>query len=429
MTGYDDWYRKLPPETQELLHVVWDNVPVGERKTLLGLLGYLPVNTNLMRTLVRMSTVQLHIAFGQKHTVVIAGPANVGKSTLFNQFVQEKTQRSEVSPLPGTTRANNSSDAGLFSVVDTPGADAVGEVGERERQEALSAASQADFIIIVFDAIQGIKQTELELYQLLTALGKPYIVVLNKVDLIRRHQKEVIALAARNLGLEADQVVPIVASQGLGLENILAAIAMTEPQIVAALGRALPQFRGQLAWRAIISAASASAVIALTPLPIIDFIPLVAIQAVMVLGIARVYKYEINLARARELVATFGLGFLGRTLFYELSKLGGIPGWMLGAAIASSTTVALGYASVVWFDKGERLSTHTLNRIIQRVTTLLLDTLRSLGKRRPGEKSLRDKISAALEETAIQEIDISESTTDQSAPEPSAEQNGIPKNE
>ncbi|HRE03776.1 MAG TPA: enoyl-CoA hydratase/isomerase family protein, partial [Ilumatobacteraceae bacterium] len=33
------------------------------------------------------------------------------------------------------------------------------------------------------------------------------------------------------------------------------------------------------------------------------------------------------------------IGFLGRTLFQELSKLGGPPGWALSAAIASSTTV------------------------------------------------------------------------------------------
>jgi small GTP-binding protein len=411
MSDYEEWYRKLPPETQQVLRAVWDSVPAGDRKSLAGLLGGIPGSADLIRSLVRISAVQFRIAFGEKHKVVIVGPANVGKSTLYNQFLQEKSQRSEVSPLPGTTRANLSSDAGLFSIVDTPGADAVGEVGEHERQLALDAAGQSDFLIIVFDAIQGVKQNELILYRLLTGLGKPYVVVLNKIDLVRRHENEVVALAARNLGLQTDQVITVSAEHGRGLDAVLRAIALAEPEIVAALGRALPQFRGQLASRAIISAASASAVIALTPLPVVDFLPLVAVQSAMVLAIARIYQYEINLKRARELVATFGLGFLGRTLFYELSKLGGIPGWMLGAAIASSTTAAMGYASIAWFAKGERLSLETLRHLTQRLTETVLGALRGLGKRQPGEKSLREKVSAVLDETIIGEIDLTAEPT------------------
>lgn len=401
MTDYDDWFRNLPPETRELLRAIWETVPGGERKTLLSLLGSLPANTDLLRSLIRMSTAQFKIAFGQKNRVVIAGPANVGKSTLFNQFIQEKSQRAEVGPLPGTTRVNQTSDAGLFSVIDTPGADAVGEVGEREREEALSAAAQADFLIIAFDAIQGIKQTELELFSRLVSYGKPYVVVLNKIDLVHRHEKEVVALAARSLGLESEQVVPVSAASGQGVDQVLSAVAMAEPAIVAALAQALPQFRWQLAWRAIVSAASASAVVALTPLPVVDFIPLVAIQSAMVLGVARIYQYKITLARARELVVTFGLGFLGRTLFYELSKLGGIPGWMLAAAIASSTTVAMGYAAAMWFQKGERISSETISSITRQITAQILEALKNLGKRKPGEKSLRERIAAALERNEI----------------------------
>jgi hypothetical protein len=44
--------------------------------------------------------------------------------------------------LPGTTRINQAED-GLFAIIDTPGADAVGEAGAREQVEARS--SEADF--------------------------------------------------------------------------------------------------------------------------------------------------------------------------------------------------------------------------------------------------------------------------------------------
>ncbi len=230
----------------------------------------------------------------------------------------------------------------------------------------------------MFDAIQGVKRTELELFDKLLDLGKPYLVVLNKVDLVRREEKKVLEGVASALRIEPDQIIPIVARTGENLDDVLTTIAATEPEIVAALGQALPHYRWQLSWRTIVSAASASAVIALTPLPVIDFVPLTIAQSMMVLSIARIYNYKITLQRARELMITFGLGFLGRTLFQELSKLGGVPGWILSAAIAASTTVVMGYAASVWFETGEKLSRDALQRLTREITSYLLGVLKGL---------------------------------------------------
>lgn len=354
-----------------------------------------------MRLLLRLAAYQFKIVGGNKSRVAIIGPTNVGKSTLYNQLVRRKEDKAEVSPLPGTTRENQTADTGLFSIVDTPGADAVGDVGDREQQLALDAAAEADFLILVFDAIQGIKRTELELYERIVALGKPYVVVINKIDLVRRESQKVISGAAAALRLEPDQVIPVVAKTGENLDDVLAAIAIVEPGIVAALGQAMPHYRWQLAWRTIVSAASASAAIALIPLPVIDFIPLTITQTVMVLAIARIYNYTITPARARELVVTFGLGFLGRTLFQEISKLGGPPGWLLSAAIAASTTVVMGYAASVWFESGQRLSNDSLKRLTQQITEHLLEALKGIGKRRPGKQTLKQRIEEALETAPI----------------------------
>ena len=271
-------------------------------------------------------------------------------------------------------------------MVDTPGADAVGEVGANEKLEALKAARDADFLIILFDAIQGIKKSEQEIFQELKALGKPYIVALNKVDMVRADQTGIIRLSSSHLGLDTAQMIPISAKDGKNLDQLLISIAMAEPSIVAALGSALPEYRWKLAWRSIISAASISAVIALAPIPILDFGPLLINQTVMVLGIARVYNYKINLQRARELVVTFGIAFLGRLIFQELSKFGGIPGWILSAAIAASTTVVMGYAAAEWFDKGHKLSKETLKEMTRKVTAQLVESLKSLGKRKPSRE-------------------------------------------
>jgi len=398
MTLFDDILTQFPPDVQVTVRKIWEALGPNEKASFLSLLVGFPADTNLLRLLVKLSTAQIRQAFGNKHQVVIVGPTNVGKSTLYNQLVQNKSDQAVVGPLPGTTKENQQADAALFTVVDTPGADAVGSVGEQEKSLALSAAANADFLVLVFDSIQGIKKTEQELFSELSALKKPFVVVLNKIDLVpRKDLQAVISNAALNLGLEPDQILPIVAKDGKNLGKVLLAVAATEPEMVAALGRALPEYRWQLAWQTIVRSASISAAIALAPLPVIDFVPLVVTQSIMVVSIARIYNYKITPQRASELVATFGLAFLGRTLFQELSKLGGLPGWLLSAAIASSTTVVMGYAAVRWFETGEKLSTEALKKLTQGMTAYLLDTLKSLGKRKPGQKGLRERITQSLE--------------------------------
>jgi len=404
MTLFDDILTQFPPEVQATVRKVWDALGPNEKAGFLSLLVGFPADTNMVKLLVKLSTAQIRQAFGNKHQVVIVGPTNVGKSTLYNQLVQNKSDQAAVGPLPGTTTENQQADAALFTVVDTPGADAVGSVGEQEKNLALSAAADADFLVLVFDAIQGIKKTEQGLFNELSALKKPFVVVLNKIDLIpRKDVQSVISNAAANLGLEPDQIVPIVAKDGKNIGKVLLAVAATEPEMVAALGQALPEYRWQLAWQTIVRSASISAAIALVPLPVIDFVPLVVTQSIMVVSIARIYNYKITPQRASELVATFGLGFLGRTLFQELSKLGGLPGWLLSAAIASSTTVVMGYAAVRWFEKGEKLSSATLKKLTQGMTSYLLDTLKSLGKRKPGQKGLQERIAQSLESSPLAE--------------------------
>ena len=392
----DDIKRQLPPETRIIFDSLWEKLPSAEKKTFIDLLQAFPSKANMLQLLFKLGSDHMKMAFGNKHRIAIVGPANVGKSTLYNQLIHQKEDKAVVGPLPGTTRTTQIADAGIFAVVDTPGADAIGEVGDRERQIALDAAAQADFLIIVFDAIQGIKQTELDLYLRLMNLGKPYVVVLNKQDLVKKDIKVLIEHSAKALNLASDHILPVSARNGENIPGLMKMIAATEPEIIVALGQALPQYRWQMAWRSIASAASVSAAIALTPLPIIDFLPLVVTQSVMVLGIARIYNYKITLQRARELVISFGLGFLGRTLFYELSKFTGLPGWLLSAAIAVSITVVMGYAAVIWFERGERLSNENVQQLSREFTKIFADNLKGILKRKPGKQGMKEAIESML---------------------------------
>ena len=411
MPTIDEVLKEFPPSTREKVKAAWEALPKPLRDEFENVLKSVPIQPQLLRRLFDMALRQYQTVSGKKNKIAIVGPANVGKSTLYNNLIRSKTEQAEVGPLPGTTRINQEADAGFFSIVDTPGADAVGEVGEIEKQHALAGARQADFLIIVFDAIQGVKKTEQELFEELAEFDKPFLVVLNKIDLVKRSEERVIAKAAATLNLEPSQMVATNAKDGKNIENVVMAIATIDPEIIAALGRALPEFRWQLAWGAIVSAASTAALIGAVPIPFVDFAPLVTVQGAMVLSIARIYQYEITLERAKELIVTFGLGLLGRTLFQELSKLGGLPGYVLAAAIAASTTVVMGYASIVWFQKGEKLTSESLQKMTKDITDILLKSIKNLGKSRPSKTALQQAIQNGLKNSTLasQQPDLDQS--------------------
>lgn len=417
MAKFEDILKLLPDKTLEILNPLWDRLPEEEKEALKEKFEGLPLDLNLVNMLMDLSMVQMKVALGHKNQVAIVGPANVGKSTLYNHFIREKTDQAEVSPVPGTTRINQIADAGIFAVIDTPGADAVGPVGLKEKAEALSAAQKADFLVIMFDAIQGVKDSELKLYHQLIALRKPYLVVLNKIDLVGgKHETVVIEKAAANLGIDSTKIIPISAKRGLNITKVLMGIVIADPELLIPMAQALPQYRWNLAWRVIVTSATISGAIALVPLPLIDFIPLIANQTTMVITIARIHNYKITLKRARELIATFGIGLLARTLFQQLSKLGGVPGWLLSSAIAASTTVAIGYAASVWFEKGERISQETFNNLTKNLTKELVIKLKQFFKRKPSKARLEQALADTLEDTGMADREKIEQTAETETP-------------
>ena len=144
---------------------------------------------------------------------------------------------------------------------------------------------------------------------------------------------------------------------------------------------------------------------------------MLGIQSGLVLSIARIYGFKITLARAKELIATFGIGLIARPIFQQVSKLGGVPGWVLSAAIAAATTVAIGDAAMVWFARGERPTQETLRATVADVTDYLKDQLVGLGEKKPDRGTLRERISQALDNLPRQLRPGSGASTDEGAPD------------
>jgi len=399
MTEIDHLTSDLPGPVQDSIAQIWAALPAGQRAATTGILDSLPGSLRPLKDILGFVLDQYKPVFGQKRSIAIVGPANVGKSTLYNQLISRKEDEAEVGPVPGTTRENQEADTGLFTLIDTPGADAVGAVGDRERQIALQAASQADFLVMIFEATRGIKRYERDLFDTLASFDKPFVVVLNKIDLIpKKARAEVLESAARNLGLQPSQIISTVATDGTNVGRVILSIVKFEPELLAAIAEAMPEYRARMAWQRILPAASGAGVVGLVPLPFVDLLPLLGIQTGLVLSVARIYGFRITFARSKELVATFGVGMIARTIYGQLSKALGVPGWILSASIAAATTVAIGYGAMIWFDRGERPTQETMKKLVSGVTAHLVERLRSRGKKRPDQDTLRERLSEGLKD-------------------------------
>jgi small GTP-binding protein len=400
MTTIDRILDEFPRPVQARIRELWAVLPAELQTQLEDVIGELSPSLKVLKGLLPLVLDHYKAALGTQNKIAIVGPANVGKSTLYNHLISRPQDRAEVSSIPGTTRQNREADTGLFVVVDTPGADAVGAVGERERQIAFQAATGSDFLVIVFEATRGIKQSEKSLFDDLLALDKPFLVLLNKMDLIPKAERDqVLAVAARNLGLEPSEIIGLVATTGDNVGRVILAIAKSDLELVQAIANALPEYRARLARQRIGAAAGSAGAVGWIPLPFADLVPLLFIQSGLVLSIARIYGYEITVGRAKELIATFGVGFAARTVYQQLAKLGGVPGWILSAAIAAATTVAIGYSSMIWFAHGERPTREALQKMTADIATHLRDRLLELGAKRPDRVTLRRRITQALQDS------------------------------
>jgi small GTP-binding protein len=293
--------------------------------------------------------------------LAIVGPVNSGKSTLFNLIKGRKV--SAVKAVPGTTKGLVMEDVGPFLLVDTPG---FGEVGGVDRAAvARSAVEEADLAVLVLDGAAGLHQSDYDLYESLRASSVPVIVVLNKIDLIRRDLDEVQEDIERKLGTT---VVPISAKTGSGVgERLIPAIVEAHPWMMVAMGRALPPYRRQLSHQMVRSAAILNSVIAAEPIPGIDIPLLLASQVRMVLRIAAIYGESLSVRHARELLSTIAGGVVLRYLAAELGKLIPGPGWLIGAAITGLGTLAIGQVAVAYFDSGRRLTPRQLRERYRRL--------------------------------------------------------------
>ena len=164
--------------------------------------------------------------------IAIVGRPNVGKSTLFNRLLGGR--RAIVDTMPGVTRDRLYGEcewrARHFILVDTGGFEPAGTgIIALVRAQAEQAVAEADVILFLTDAKDGLTPADTEVARLLrTGSPRPIILVVNKVDTVGQ---EPMAAEFHRLGF--DRVFPISAEQGQGLGELLDAMISILPDAEA----------------------------------------------------------------------------------------------------------------------------------------------------------------------------------------------------
>ncbi len=169
--------------------------------------------------------------------VALVGRPNVGKSTLFNRLT--KSRKAIVDPTPGVTRDRHYDhvtwDDRSFLLIDTGGI----ELGGDEmmtgfiQSQTWQAIEEADFIVFILDAREGLLAEDYEVVRLLRRSDKPVFHVVNKVD--NPQQEEILISQFYELGV--DDLWPISAEHNYGLQDFLSDLVarMGDPVIVHGL--------------------------------------------------------------------------------------------------------------------------------------------------------------------------------------------------
>jgi small GTP-binding protein len=271
---------------------------------------------------------------------------SVGKSALLNAMLGE--QRFAVSALHGETRYSDMAAwreveaAGVY-LIDTPGINEIsGEARERMAEEV---AGRADLVLFVVDS--DLTQTEYQAVKKLNQLNRPMLVVLNKSDryindelnLLLASLREkldglvnsdyVVSAAAKPaeriyLQLDEDgretEVRKIPEPEVMGLTERLWMLIEKEGMTLTALNASLfagqlsdevagriVQVRQEVADRVIRGYCLGKGVaVAVNPIPVADLVAALALDASMVVHLARVYGMSVTRGEAGQLIKTIG---------------------------------------------------------------------------------------------------------------------------
>lgn len=158
--------------------------------------------------------------------IAICGRPNVGKSTLTNTIVGEKV--AIVSNKPQTTRNRICGilDRGdtQFVFMDTPGFHKPRtKLGDYMMNVVEESVSDVDVALLLVEPIANVGPQEEALIARFEQLGVPAVLVINKIDEVEDKDQLLAVIAAYKNTYDFDEIIPISAKTGEGVEDLLKA--------------------------------------------------------------------------------------------------------------------------------------------------------------------------------------------------------------
>lgn len=163
--------------------------------------------------------------------VTIAGRSNVGKSSLVNRIVGQKV--AIVTPKPQTTRrriigVRTDADAQLI-LIDTPGFhEPRSPLNCRMVDTARRCMNEAELIVAVVEGRTRLAEPDRRVLIQMAKFGRPVVVAINKIDLVKRDSLLAIAEDAHGVSPESE-IVPVSARTGENIDELLGVIKALLP--------------------------------------------------------------------------------------------------------------------------------------------------------------------------------------------------------
>ena len=167
----------------------------------------------------------------ERTQIGLFGRRNAGKSSLINALTGQTV--AVVSPTQGTTtdpvpKSMELLPLGPVTLIDTPGYDDEGDLGNERVRQTKRILNRSDLALLVLDAAEGISGWEKELASSFRAREIPFLVVLNKIDLLS--PLEVNALEEKAASVLGAEAIGVSASEGSAIQELKEKIASMNPE-------------------------------------------------------------------------------------------------------------------------------------------------------------------------------------------------------
>lgn len=162
---------------------------------------------------------------GERVHIGFFGRRNAGKSSVVNAVTGQDL--SIVSATKGTTtdpvyKAMELLPLGPVVIIDTPGFDDVGALGEERVRRTKQVLNKTDIAVVIIDAAEGRTPADDEVLNLIREKNLPYLVVYNKADLLERPRQA------------QDHEIYVSALNGEGIHELKELLARLKPVETAA---------------------------------------------------------------------------------------------------------------------------------------------------------------------------------------------------